>query len=101
MIFVAGTLTIAPGQVADFEAEVAAMRARVLAEDGCHHYSLLVEDRAGGVINVLEMWESEEALKVHLTMPWIDTFFRRFSPHITGMTAQVYDAVNARPVPMG
>lgn len=101
MIFVAGTLTITPDKVAEFETEVAAMRDKVLAEDGCHHYSLLFEDRAGGVVNVLEIWESEDALKVHLKMPWIDTFFHRFSPHITGMTAQLYDAVNARPIPMG
>ncbi|HZU64843.1 MAG TPA: putative quinol monooxygenase [Novosphingobium sp.] len=100
MIFVAGTLSIDPAQLDAFAADVAEMRPKVLEEEGCRHYSLLVEDAAKGEINVLEIWDSEEHLKVHLTMPWITTFFNRYSPHITGMTAQVYDAANPRAVPL-
>ena len=44
MIFVAGTMTMNPEIIDDFKAEVAAMVDKVRAEDGCMHYSLLVED---------------------------------------------------------
>jgi quinol monooxygenase YgiN len=100
MIIVAGTLTVDPAQVDAFEAAVQAMVGAVREEDGCIQYSLLVEDRATGVINVLELWESEEALKTHLQLDATVNFFNRFSPHLTGMTAQLYDAENARSVPM-
>lgn len=101
MIFVAGTLTIDPSQLADFEREVAAMRPKVLEEAGCRHYSLLTEDRAGGVINVLEAWDDDEALAVHLKQPWIETFYARFSPHIQALNAKIYDISGSREIPLG
>ena len=99
MIFVAGSITINPSAVADFQRDVAAMRPKVLEERGCRHYSLLAEDAAAGVINVLEMWDSEDDLRAHLKQSFIVDFFNKFSPMIQGMTAQVYDAVNARAIP--
>ena len=48
MIFVAGTMTMTPSILNDFVRDVAIMRPKVLAEDGCYHYSLLVEDAAKG-----------------------------------------------------
>lgn len=99
MIILSGTLTIDPAQVAAFREAVAAMRPAVLAEAGCRHYSLLVEDAAAGVINVLEMWDDDAALTVHLGQPHIRAFFARFSPHIRSMDAAVYDAGAPRPIP--
>lgn len=100
MIFVAGTLTLDPSMITQFEADVAAMRPKVLEEDGCRHYSLLAEDRAGGVINVLEMWDDLESLKVHLKQPWIVEFFNKYVNHIKGMDSQVYDIAGSQPIPM-
>lgn len=100
MIFVAGTMSLAPEHIDAFEHAVQAMVGAVREEDGCVHYSLLVEDRATGLVNVLEMWESEEKLKAHLQTEAIQTFFGRFGPLLTGMNAQVYDAVNPRGVPL-
>jgi len=100
MIIVAGTISVEPAQASAFEQAVKTMIEGVRTEDGCLHYSLLLEDRAAGLVNVLEMWRDEAALRVHLKLPVIVNFFNRFSPHIRGMTVQVYDALNARPVPM-
>jgi len=100
MIFVAGTISVDPAQAEAFEQAVKAMVGGVRMEDGCLHYSLLFEDRAAGLVNVVEMWRDETALKVHLKLPVIVNFFNRFSPHIRAMTVQVYDALNPRPVPM-
>lgn len=99
MIFVAGTLTIDPAHVDQFSADLKAMRPRVLEEDGCLHYSLLIEDRSAGIVNVLEMWSSEDALKVHFTMPWVIDFATKFSPHMQASTVQIYEIANTRPLP--
>jgi len=96
MIVLAGTITIDPAQVAAFETAVADMVDRVRKEDGCHHYSLLAEDRAGGVINVTEIWEDEPALRVHLAQPWIAEFYARFAPHMQAMNVPIYDVAGVR-----
>ncbi len=99
MIFVAGTMTLDPAVIADFQHEVAAMIGRVRAEKGCHHYSLLVEDAAAGLVNVLESWDDDAALIQHLRQPWITAFFSRFAPAMRAHTIQVYDIAGARPLP--
>jgi len=101
MIFVAGTLTIDPAQIPDFRREIAVMRPKVLEEAGCRHYSLLVEDEAGGVINVLEAWDDDAALEFHLKQPWIETFYARFSPHIRSLDAKIYEIGATREIPLG
>ncbi len=100
MIFVQGTMNMDPACIPDFVADVAAMRDRVLAEDGCHFYSLLVEDARTGLVNVIEQWRDDDALGVHFTMPWIGTFFAKFSPLMQASTVQIFDIDgNPRPLP--
>lgn len=100
MIFVQGTMNMDPACIADFKADVAAMVEKVRAEDGCLHYSLLVEDDATGLVQVTEAWRDDDALKVHFTMEWIGTFFAKFSPHMKASTVQIYDvAGDPRPLP--
>lgn len=83
MIFVAGTLTIDPSAVDAFLADVAAMRPKVLEEAGCYHYSLLAEDRAGGVINVLEQWEDDEMRSRSTSPHAVDNRIRTRMPRRT------------------
>ena len=99
MIFVAGTMTLEPERIGDFEREVAAMVASVRAEAGCLHYSLLVEDARSGRINVLEQWTDDQALAVHLKQPRITRFFGLFVGHVRASTVQVYDISGVRPLP--
>ena len=99
MIFVAGTLTVDPAVVADFQRDVTAMVGKVRTEGGCHHYSLLVEDAATGLINVLEQWEDDSALMVHLRQPWITALFSRYIEHVRGSTVRVFDIAGERPLP--
>jgi quinol monooxygenase YgiN len=100
MIIVSGTMTMNPAIIADFKVDVAAMRPKVLAEDGCSHYSLLVEDEATGLVNVMEYWRDDAALKVHFTMPWIADFFAKYVGHMQASTVQVHDVAGApRPLP--
>ena len=99
MIFVAGTMTMNPAIIADFQHDVAALRPKVLGEAGCHHYSLLVEDAANGLINVLEQWDDEAALVVHLKMPWITDFFAKYVGHMQTSTVRVCEISEERPLP--
>lgn len=99
MIFVAGTLTVNPSLVAEFQRDVAAMAGRVRAEQGCFHYSLLAEDAGTGVINVLEQWTDDAALATHLKQPWIVDFFNKYVGHLLAMNLKVYDISGERPLP--
>jgi quinol monooxygenase YgiN len=99
MIFVAGTMTMDPGVIEEFEKDVAALRPKSLAEAGCHHYSLLVEDPASGLVNVLEIWDDDAKLAAHLKQPWTAEFFAKYVAHLQGSTLQVYDIAGSRPLP--
>lgn len=99
MIFVAGTMMMNPAIIDDFEKRVADMVEDVRAEDGCLHYSLLVEDKATGKVNVMEMWRDDDALAVHFTQPWIAAFFETFGGEMLDSTVQIYDISGSRPLP--
>ncbi len=99
MIFVAGTLTVKPALLAEFQADVAAMLGKVRRERGCHHYSLLVEDPATGLVNVLERWDDDAALAVHLKQPWIVAFFNKYVNHLLALDVKVYDISGVRDLP--
>jgi len=99
MIIVAGTLTITPELIGDFARDVAEMVERVRAEAGCSHYSLLVEDAATGLVNVIEQWEDDAALLVHFTQPWIAEFSGRYGSHMLASTVRVFDIAGERPLP--
>ncbi len=99
MIFVAGTMTFDPAVLPAFRRDVAAMLARVRAEAGCRHYSLLVEDEAADVVNVHELWDDDASLEVHLKQPWIVEFFAKYVGHVRGSTLRIYDVAGDRPLP--
>jgi quinol monooxygenase YgiN len=100
MIFVQGTMNMNPSIIEEFAVDVAAMRPKVLTEVGCLHYSLLVEDAATGLVNVIEQWADDDALKVHLAMPWIAEFFNKYVGHMQASTVQVFDISGPpRPLP--
>jgi quinol monooxygenase YgiN len=100
MIFVQGTMNMDPACVPEFVTDVAAMVDNVRAEDGCLHYSLLIEDAATGLVNVIEQWRDDEALKLHFTMPWIAAFFAKYGSKMLASTVQIFDIAGApRPLP--
>jgi len=99
MIFVAGTMTLDPADIANFERDVRDMIGQVRKESGCHHYSLLVEDADAGLVNVLEQWTDDDALIAHLQQPWIVAFFSRHVAYLRASTVKVFDIAGERPLP--
>lgn len=100
MFFISGTMTMNPDVIDDMVADVAAMADTVRAEDGCLHYSLLVEDKAAGLVNVVEMWRDDEALAVHFNQPHITSFFGKYFPEMRDSTLKIYDISGERPLPL-
>jgi quinol monooxygenase YgiN len=99
MIFVAGTLTVNPALLPEFQKDVAAMAGRVRQELGCHHYSLLTEDPKTGLVNVMEQWSDDDALTTHLKQPWIVEFFNKYVSHLLALNVKVYDISGERALP--
>lgn len=99
MIFVSGTMTLDPADIPAFQRDVLAMIAKVRGEAGCHHYSLLIEDAAAGLVNVHEQWIDDDALTVHLKQPWIVEFFGRHVAHLRNSTVRIFDVGGSRPLP--
>lgn len=101
MIFAQGTMNMDPGCIADFNQDVAAMNDKVRAEDGCGFYSLLVEDEATCLFNIVEQWPDDDALGVRFIMPWISEFFAEYSTKMLASTVQIIDIAGApRPLPI-
>jgi quinol monooxygenase YgiN len=99
MIFVAGTLTVNPTLLPQFQRDVAAMAPQVRQEQGCHHYSLLTEDARTGLVNVLEQWADDAALGTHLTQPWVVEFYNKYVSHLLALNVKVYDISGERSLP--
>ena len=96
MIVLAGTMTFDAVDIAEFSAGVRDLVGRVRGEDGCTHYSLLVEDVAAGLVNVTEIWRDDAALRAHMAQPWTAAFFARFGPKAKDISVLVYDVSDAR-----
>jgi quinol monooxygenase YgiN len=99
MIFVAGTLTVKPDLLSEFQADIAAMAGTVRRERGCHQYSLLAEDPAAGLVNVLECWEDDAALAEHLKQPWVVAFFNKYVNELLELNVKIYDIAGIRNLP--
>ena len=99
MIIIAGDMTMSPEILTDFKRDVAEVRRQSLTEDGCRHYSLLVEDAATGVVNVVEIWDNDDALLAHFKQPWTVGFFQKYAEHMQASTLKIYDVAGERALP--
>ena len=66
MIVVTGFLTIAPDKRAEAEAAIATLVPLTEAEDGCVQYRYSADLGNATRINIVEQWESEEAMTAHM-----------------------------------
>ncbi len=99
MIVLMGRLTINPRVIKTYEADVKKLSKKVLNEDGCLYYSLVVEDREKATVSVSEMWRDESALFVHWGQAWVTGFMEKYGSSVTSDTLQMYDASNQRDLP--
>lgn len=96
MLIVAGTITIEPTRVLEFEEAIAALIDEVRHEDGCLHYSVLVENRTTGLFNITEIWRDEDAFRTHWEQPITVANNKKFESNLLGMTLKIYDVSGVR-----
>lgn len=98
MIIIVGQIGIDPRHLNDFQAAVEEVERITRAEEGCISYAIALDDPATGQFSVAERWRDEPALREHLETPHVKKFIDQCGPMIQSMDAQLYDALNARPV---
>ena len=96
MIIVIIRAEVDPAALERVEAAMAVMMRATWEEPGCVSYSMAVEDRARGVITIVERWEDQAAIDRHSAMPHMAAFGAAFAPHVRGIDAKMYDASNER-----
>lgn len=69
MIVIAGTVRVPPGKIEAARPHMEAMVTASRAEDGCTAYSYAQDVLDPGVVHVIEVWESDAALKAHSETP--------------------------------
>lgn len=74
MIVVIGYLTIDPAKRDEVHEAIGALVPATRAEDGCidYRYSIDIDDPAR--INIVEQWESEDAMNAHMGTEHLATF---------------------------
>ena len=95
MIVVVGYLTIAPEKRAEAEAAIATLVPLTQVEDGCIDYRYSADLGEPGRINILEQWESEEAMTVHMGQAHFADFMTAIGPCIGGDVSVVRHDVSA------
>lgn len=98
MIIIAGTVKLSPADAQNFVDKMAEISSRVIQNDDCLHYSFLIQNKATALVNVLEMWASQDALDRHLQQPWIQEVGATFLSIIESSTCQIYDIAGVRPL---
>lgn len=84
MIVVTGYLTIAPEHRDAAEAAIATLVPLTEAEEGCLTYRYSADLLEPNRINIVEQWESEEAMTVHMGAPHFAEFMAAIGPCIGG-----------------
>jgi quinol monooxygenase YgiN len=69
MIVIAGTVRVPPENIDKARPNIEAMVTASRAETGCTSYSYAQDLLDPGVVHVIEVWESDAALKAHFEMP--------------------------------
>lgn len=98
MIYVHATIEVKPGRRADFLEEFRKIVPLVRAEQGCLEYGPAVDvvtditaqaDVRDDIVEVVEKWDSVEALKEHLVAPHMVTYRPKVRDMLVGTTLRI------------
>ncbi len=95
MIVVVGHLTINPDKRAEAEALIAELVPATQAEDGNIEYRYSADLGEPNRINIIEAWESEDAMNAHMGAEHFATFMAGIGDCIGGDVAVVRHDVSA------
>ena len=98
MIYVHATIEVKPGRRAEFLEEFRKIIPLVRAEQGCLEYGPAVDqltdipaqgDVRDEIVEVVEKWESVEALKEHLNAPHMVAYRPKVRDMLVGLTLRI------------
>lgn len=99
MLIVAGTITFDPAHTEAAKAGATAMMAATMEEEGCQEYVFSIDLSDEATIRVFEIWDSEEQLQTHFTMPHMADFQEILSGiGITGRDLAKYQVASSGPM---
>lgn len=98
MIYVHATIELKPGRRADFLEEFRKIIPQVRAEQGCLEYGPAVDhvtdlpsqaEVRDDIVEVVEKWESVDALKEHLNAPHMVSYRPKVRDMLVGTTLRI------------
>ena len=93
MIIVAGTFTIDPSEIDRIRDPGVAMMEATRAEQGCIEYRFSVGIDDPSVVQVFEIWETQEHLEAHFVAPHMAEWRQALKGvTVTGRNLVTYDA---------
>ena len=98
MIIVIARVDFDPARLQEIEPALEAMMRATWEESGCLSYSMAIENRAEGIVTIVERWRSEAELKAHFMTPHMAAFQTAIAGMTRTIDARLYDVVNERPV---
>jgi quinol monooxygenase YgiN len=99
MLIVAGKIRMQPGTRDQFFEAVAPMVAATLQEQGCNTYAFTPDPNDEQLIRLYELWDSEEALAIHMESTHMAEWRRRSANlPVTNRDLHVYTVSGVRPL---
>ena len=98
MIIVIARVEADAARIDDLQPTLDAMMRATWEESGCLSYSMAVENKAAGIITIVERWESEAALKAHFSQPHMAAFNAAVAGAVRSIEARMYEVVNEKPL---
>ena len=97
MIIACGKIVVRPDALTLFRSLLPQQLMLCNAEEGCHFFSMAVENESTGEVLVCEIWENDEALKLHFAKPFVKAFIEKLGDAILKIDSRIYDVASVRP----
>ena len=98
MIVVIARAEFDPARLDSIEVALDAMMRASWAESGCLSHSMAVENRAEGIVSIVERWSTDADLDAHLATPNMTAFRAAIDGAVRSIDAKVYNVTGERPL---
>lgn len=98
MIIVIARAEFDPATLDAMQVGLDAMMRATWADSGCLSYSMAVENRAEGIVSIVERWATEADLEAHLATAHMAAFKTAIDGSLRSIDATVYIVTGERPL---
>ena len=101
MIVIVAEIRVEEGAVEQVQEGLAVMEQASRMEEGCLTYAFSVDVNDPTLVRITELWETEEALQKHFTMPHMAEFGAVLAQvNIVSMEGKAYKVAGEFPLPI-